>query len=265
MESALAPPAPRRVKPLTWDSAEFGFAVGELTTDQRAGEATEGGLSSEEYDALVTARNDGLRLVYLKSPELPPRGLARLVEAAALVGIYADDRVVFEKHLTGRKASPTPEGVRLSSYPVGPPSPGLVTLGLQAGEHSRFRRDPRFTEAAFVRLYSEWVRRSALREVCSEVLVAETAARGSAEPAGFLTLSMERDEASIGLIAVSPIARNSGIGTALMRGAETLAYQAGCRIVRVMTQHSNDAACRLYERAGYTLAQRSFIYHLWLT
>lgn len=257
-----APPV-THVERLAWDSAEFGFGVGKLTVSDVV--PPNEVLARDHYDALVAARSAGLRLVYLQCPALTPHALAHLVEAANLSGVHTDDRVTCEKRLTGSPSSPIPQAVRLRSYPVGPPSLALVSLGLQAGTLSRFRLDPRFPEPAFVRLYSEWTRRSTLREVCSDVLVAEPYPSANPELLGFVTVATNGGAASVGLVAVDSSARGHGVGAALMSGAETAAYEAGCPTIRVVTQHSNEAARRLYLRAGYAIVQRSFVYHLWLT
>jgi ribosomal protein S18 acetylase RimI-like enzyme len=266
MDSAQPSPSATRVEPLAWDSAEFGFGVGRLTTFDAANPSlNHDRLTGEHYAALVSARAAGLRLVYLESPELTPVALAHAVDAADLASVYTDDRVAYAKSLTESQSPIPPGGLQLRSSPPGLPTPALLALGLQAGHFSRFRKDPRFPEPAFVRLYSEWTRRSALRQVCSEVLIAEPLPSTTDGPLGFITVVMEDEAASIGLIAVHPNARNMGVGAALMNAAEAVARQAGCKRLRVVTQHSNEAARRLYQKTGYNLVERSFVYHLWLT
>ena len=261
MSLSSSPPR-RQVEPLGWDTTQFGFGVGELTGDPVAGDFASDTVDDVEA-ALHVARQSGTQLVYLKSHGIAPDALARLTAAASVDSIYADGRAVFAKSITTRAEPGASEAPRVLPYPVELPSPELVALALQAGEHSRFRQDPRFPQAAFVRLYSEWVRRSTLREVCSEVLVARTS-HSPNSPAGFVTVTATSEAASVGLIAVSANARNLGIGAALLSGAEHVAHTAGCRQIRVVTQQSNQAACGLYRKSGYYLVQQSFVYHLWL-
>ena len=51
-------------------------------------------------------------------------------------------------------------------------------------------------------------------------------------------------------IRVSPHGRRAGVGTALLRRAETWTLEHGCRALEVETQSVNVPACRFYERQG---------------
>lgn len=250
--------APARVTPLPWDSAEFGFGVGELTLH--------GDWTDDDRQALLDARRSGVELVYLKTSEVSAQSLRGLRDAVTGVSLYSDERAVFERSLdSALPPTPPSANVRLRSYPVEAPSAELVSLAVGAGEHSRFSKDPRFPEAAFLRLYREWIRRSTLREVCFEVLVAEPEPATSTELLGFVTVAQAENVANVGLIAVAAHARNRGVASALMSGVERVARDKNCTTVRVVTQQSNEAACRLYLSAGYNLVARSFVHHLWLT
>lgn len=251
-------PAPTRVNRLPWDSAEFGFGVGELTLH--------GDWTDADRAALLDARRSGIELVYVKTTELSAESLQRLSNAVGSIALHSDERAVFEKSLAPA-SSPTPpsSSIALRSYPIELPSAELISLAVEAGEHSRFHRDPRFPKPAFLRLYGEWIRRSTLREVCFEVLVAEPEAAMSTELVGFVTVAQAENIANVGLIAVAATARKRGVGSALMSGVELAARRRNCTTVRVVTQQSNDAACRLYLSAGYHLVARSFVHHLWLT
>jgi GNAT superfamily N-acetyltransferase len=54
-------------------------------------------------------------------------------------------------------------------------------------------------------------------------------------------------------LRVGPNVRGQGIGSALLRAAESAASQRGARAVRVETQQVNVPACRLYRRHGFRL------------
>jgi GNAT superfamily N-acetyltransferase len=54
-------------------------------------------------------------------------------------------------------------------------------------------------------------------------------------------------------IRVSPKARRLGVGSALFRSIEAWARTNNCRELRVETQNTNVAACRLYAREGCLL------------
>lgn len=54
-------------------------------------------------------------------------------------------------------------------------------------------------------------------------------------------------------IAVARAARGQGIGSALMRAAESWARQAGLRGLALETQDNNVLACRFYRKQGFRL------------
>ncbi len=58
-------------------------------------------------------------------------------------------------------------------------------------------------------------------------------------------------EAVIRMLVVSPDARGSGAGTALVQACLDAARADGCTLVRLSSQESMTAAHRLYERAGF--------------
>ena len=78
-----------------------------------------------------------------------------------LVG-YTDHRVVYARELAGLAEPRIPVGseVAVSEWPAGPTCEALLELALVAGEHSRFRLDPRIPEDRFVALYHRWMARS---------------------------------------------------------------------------------------------------------
>lgn len=54
-------------------------------------------------------------------------------------------------------------------------------------------------------------------------------------------------------IRVAPEARGRGVGTALVRAAESWASANGATSMKIETQNINVPACRFYERRGYVL------------
>jgi len=65
----------------------------------------------------------------------------------------------------------------------------------------------------------------------------------------------QSDDALLWDLRVAPDMRHRGIGTALLRAAEQAAGRQGARMLRVETQQFNVAACRFYQRNGFTLEQ----------
>jgi ribosomal protein S18 acetylase RimI-like enzyme len=69
-------------------------------------------------------------------------------------------------------------------------------------------------------------------------------------------LDLARDASRSALLwdlRVAPDLRGQGIGSALLRAAETIAVAEGAFALRVETQQVNVAACRFYQRSGFTL------------
>lgn len=62
----------------------------------------------------------------------------------------------------------------------------------------------------------------------------------------------EPGEAEFRMLAVHPQARGNGAGTALVRACLDRARAAGCRAMRLSTQHNMQTAHRMYERFGFT-------------
>jgi ribosomal protein S18 acetylase RimI-like enzyme len=52
-------------------------------------------------------------------------------------------------------------------------------------------------------------------------------------------------------VAVAPVARGSGLGTALMHAVEQAAHDRGCNAMRLEVRQDNQAALALYETLGY--------------
>jgi GNAT superfamily N-acetyltransferase len=63
------------------------------------------------------------------------------------------------------------------------------------------------------------------------------------------------DLAAIWDIRVTPGARRTGIGAALIAEAERWAHRRGCRTLSVETQNNNVGACRFYANAGFRLRE----------
>lgn len=62
-------------------------------------------------------------------------------------------------------------------------------------------------------------------------------------------------------MAVASAARGRGVGRALLGAAETEALRRGCRRMRLEVRADNEAALRLYERAGFACIARLESYY----
>ena len=238
------------LSPRSWDTNFFGFSVAEI----EGRELDDDSLAAH----LLAARRDGIELVYWRAnlgrepvPDLLTRFAGQLV----------DRRVVYRLPLEEADLG----GVSTSGYAVreqqpGPATPELIELAIAAGAFSRFKADRRFPEALFEALYRTWMERSAAREIADVVLVA---ANQAGSILGMSTISVDGETATIGLISVRQEARGRGIGRALVASCHRWMADRGVYESRVATQQLNEHACRLYERSGYRIADRSLVYHFW--
>ena len=201
-----------------------------------------------------------MRLVYWDAE--PARGAPRdLLEEYS--GSLVDRRLSLGRPLATVEAeSGDQAAIAIHAHPRTGPARELVSLAVQAGEFSRFRRDPRIPAESFRSLYEIWLEKSVQGDLADLVLVA-TAGNSCEQPLGFVTVSLKDGEGSIGLIAVVEWARGRAIGRRLLEAAHRWLAGRRARRVTVVTQLENHPACRLYERCGYDRAQLRHVYHFW--
>jgi dTDP-4-amino-4,6-dideoxy-D-galactose acyltransferase len=240
------------IEPLQWDSAHYGKPVGRLTARRLA--------TAELARALEEAEGMGLWLLYW------------LTEASAVVepsllerfhGLKVSGQVRYTRTLTAKDdvaaaAHPQFEVGLDESMTAGPE---LVRLGIAAGALSRFRTDPRLPPEKCDELYAIWIAKSVSKQMADEVLVA----RQEGVPVGLVTLRLRKNGAEIGLVSTDALQRGRGVATALLRFAHTRLRARGIERLEVVTQAENVAACQLYERAGYTIAESGDYYHVVFT
>jgi dTDP-4-amino-4,6-dideoxy-D-galactose acyltransferase len=123
---------------------------------------------------------------------------------------------------------------------------------------TRFYADPRFPDERCDDLYATWIDRS-LDGWAEAVLVAEA----DGVPSGYVSVHVDAERGSIGLIAVDAAARGRGLGETLSRGAVDWAAGAGAKAVSVVTQGRNAAALRTFERAGFRARSVGIWFHKW--
>lgn len=80
--------------------------------------------------------------------------------------------------------------------------------------------------------------------------------------AGFAILRILDLEAELLTIAVSPDRRGQGVGVALMQAMHAFAGQRGAKAVFLEVSERNEAACKLYTKAGFSeISRRKAYYH----
>ena len=98
----------------------------------------------------------------------------------------------------------------------------------------------------------------------STVLIAEAA---DGTPLGFISLKVREDAAGIERahvadLAVADSARRTGVGTALMKAAESWARDLGMGVLSLDVWSSNETALRFYRHLGYDAESECLIKRL---
>ena len=73
-----------------------------------------------------------------------------------------------------------------------------------------------------------------------------------AERVGLVTYRIEGDECEV--VSLDSLREGIGVGTALLAAVRSVAREAGCRRVWLITTNDNTAAIRFYQKQGWRLA-----------
>ncbi len=231
---------------LEWDSNFFGFGTARVLPAYLEKETLE--------KILKKLQTRGIRLAYWSVES------AASFEVNHLGGRLVDRKVTYQRDLRSSLPQPARMHAKVEEFRKGMPEDQLLALAVQAGEFSRFNRDPQFPHEKFMALYHEWMRKSLVGEMAEKVLIIQE----SNQIAGMVTLSSEDKHGEIGLIAIDEAFRGKGYGEALVHAAQDWSRQRGFAEAQVVTQRDNQPACRLYEKCGYTLKKLEYFYHFWL-
>lgn len=230
---------------MPWDSKFFGCKVGELRSQSPESDAR----------AMARMRECGTDLVYWLDP--CPQTVDVLRDEFADL-LLTDVKVTYRKSLTH------PTAIANDLIECTKVTPAIEDLAVEAGHLSRFRRDPNIPAPKIAEMYRVWIRNAAaqskLKKDASSILISGTLKA----PNGLITVESRATGPTIGLIAVQRDAREKGIGTQLMRQAESRAFFAGHSTLTVVTQKCNAAATHLYRSCHYELCGEITVFHVWL-
>lgn len=230
------------LKTLVWDSDFLGKNVGALVL--RAGEMPIFDQAVLPYDLLYVFAEQAVSFTALFKQ--------------AFVCNAVDEKLTFSKVLSTIKDN-VEAGIDIlpKHYEA---DASFYNLAVQSGVYSRFAVDPLYPDAKFRAMYHLWLRRSLSGEMADSVF----AARLNDSVAGFITLKKKDNCGDIGLLAVDAQYRGSGIAIRLMQQAEMHVLRSfDLAKMEVVTQAANLPACRFYEKCGYEVVRRQFIYHCW--
>ena len=242
-------PLSRGCRRLPWDSDQFGIEVVRLERARMS--------LPELRKRLGGCQRAGAELVYwMTDPEDAPSNAA----AEQVGGILVDRRCVYERLLTPDDCVPDAGQTAEASMLSCRGRESLAQLALQSGQRSRFRVDPGMPDGAWEGLYRAWMDRSLSHQIADAVLIECDAD----DPIGMITVSRNEKCGVIGLFGVDEAQRGRGVGAALLSRALCWFQRAGCERVEVATQGHNVGARRIYERAGFTLASQTNVFHFWM-
>jgi dTDP-4-amino-4,6-dideoxy-D-galactose acyltransferase len=135
----------------------------------------------------------------------------------------------------------------------------LAAIARSAFTDSRFFNDPRLDDAKCAEFYETWLRNSLDGTLADAVIVDRLAS----EPAGFVTVRVDGERASLPLVAVAPTHHGLGVGGRLLACTLDWIAAQGVGRVEVVTQLTNVPAIRLYGTAGFRLASSAVWLHRW--
>jgi len=241
-------------------------------------------LEKEVYSVILTRGDDvfgvatlvrtleaaGAALAYLHLEQADPSVHAQLTATGA---ILCDEKITYSKPVQAVPSDPRHTGGRSAPSRGMPSRPApaveayhgsltdeLLGLAFLAGHESRFRKDPRLLPW-FEPLYRLWMINSLNGNMADIVYIC----RSGPAIAGMATARVREDgTGNIGLIATHPDHQGWGIGTQLIRATDNFFLERKVPTTTVVTQRTNNRACRFYEKAGFISSKTEFVYHLWL-
>ncbi len=239
------------IKLLTWDSEFYGFPTGQILMEDA--------LKAGANGLLTELQNQNIRFLYLFHDLSIKSDTNEKLKMLQTIGAHlVDTKIVYGKDLSLISKTRLPENI--SEYTLPQATDRLYQIALESGVYSRFRLDPNIPTGSYERMYRLWLDNSINRKIADHVIVSKDEAQ---IVNGMVTLSLKDESAVIGLIAVHPDGLGKGIGSQLMQAAEHFAVGAGKTHLTVATQKANKAACRFYQKAGYTEDSRVEVWHWW--
>ncbi|WP_297337953.1 GNAT family N-acetyltransferase [Algoriphagus sp.] len=223
------------ISSLDFDTRLFGYPVGAVDWEA----------DCKETDFLRAVKD--FKLVYVFS-EVP-------LSFANPQFLPVDVKVLFEKELNFSQAV---DGVQVFSQenPVSlsqQEKEALRFLALESGVYSRFKTDPRLVNEKFEKLYELWIDQALTK---NELII-------GTHLEGMITYRIQEKTGKIGLFAVQPNHRQKGWGKKLVSAAEHYLGEKGIKKLQIPTQESNQSAMGLYQKIGYQVVRKTYIYHYW--
>jgi dTDP-4-amino-4,6-dideoxy-D-galactose acyltransferase len=226
---------------LEWDSNFFNLKIGKSIISRE-----------EEFEPI----ND-FDLLYIFSSQK----LTKLYDRKDI--ILVDEKMEFSKKINKLELvnNEIVEIKEFDYYSMNPfQKQALLNLVFLSGHKSRFKIDHNFQQGSFEKLYIEWIEKSMNSEFHRVFAI-----KNEDIIIAFITLELPEKViyAKIGLVAVNPAYQGLGLSKQLINYAENMANNFNRQIFHVVTQGSNYHALKAYENRGFTLNNKTYIYHYW--
>jgi dTDP-4-amino-4,6-dideoxy-D-galactose acyltransferase len=266
------------VKELDFDTQVFGFRVGRLELQNHS--------DVEIESSLNEAYSQTYRLIYTFAREVEVAQCSEAVDAkgqsattaphqlSTIPGLKVDCKTTYQLLLSTKAVQDIVQGsfsnissFCISSVPKAAILPDtLIELSLESGRWSRFGVDTNVPGSVYSAIFRGWITNSVNRSMADEVFVARDTTSGS--DVGLITLKRRETDTNIGLLAVCPAYRNRGIASMLLYRAalwclEQTSWSTEATL-SVVTQGANIAACKCYEKFGFSVRTTQDVYHTWL-
>lgn len=232
-----------KLEPLVWDSAFFGKEIARLSLK-----------AAPEADAEQLLIGQPFDLVYVFSDTPVEAWRHKLISHSASIKLM-DEKLVYKRKTSSFQSNTIDQGLEVVTLKT--LSQDLLKLVFRSGIYSRFQRDPHLKHR-FEKMYEAWIVKS-LRETNQEVI----ALRKDAELLGFVSMLYNTASSSIQLIATSEGNEGKGYGSLLIDAALKHSEKKDASEITVATQAMNTSARRFYEKLGFDIIERKYIYHFW--
>lgn len=224
------------ISKLEWDSNFFGYDVAKIVLDNES-----------EINLSITKP---FVLTYLFSAEHKSEIENKLVDIKCNY-IKEIKKVVIENTIEIDEYK-----VHINSFDE------IKELVFLSGIYSRFRKDPKFTNNEFEKMYSIWFQKSLFN--CGSGIGKVFIIKEEKIIVGFVTLDFEdSNNARIGLIATGLNAQGKGYASKLIKRCEKECLSRNISYLKVATQGLNEAANGLYKKNNFILDSKTYIYHHW--
>jgi dTDP-4-amino-4,6-dideoxy-D-galactose acyltransferase len=251
------------IKPLPWDTEFFGFPIGKVDLPPLSLGGPDGIGGEGEFRLELNQFRCVYWLAELEDESPAAYGFDRIDERVTLArgeekgtGTFLIDHPITSERQPPIKKVPVPFfDIRHLKYSY---LTALRPTLRSAHTDSRFFTDSRFPRDRSELLYERWLERDLahLPDSCWTVFI-------DGRPAGYLTLTVNDQHSSIGLLGVLEQYRGRGFAKALI--AQALRYSAERGLAcSVVTQGRNTAAINVYRKAGFEVVSRKAWWHRWI-